>query len=450
MILLVERWDDNARRLAYSLAAAEYEVQTVVIQYDGFCDDEVVSPYEFFIYGGSIPQERSPLYFDKLELSDYWELQSTNSGGEIYDYEQLRAKLFYAEPKDRRYIRIIDWMDKEGRVCCSDHYNRFGHRFAQTVLNNQQKTVHKTYYHPDGTEALTENLLTGDIILTEDGKNVFFHSKSDFVIYYLLCAGLNVDRILYNSLSVPFFVAGKYCSQVNHLAHNVLFWQEPIAEEIPGNMRSILENNTAGTDVIAVQRKDAFEKIRTFDVDQKRFYSLGFIYPELRENTAGSDALIFTNSDQIEKLNELVQELPEIHFHIGAITEMSPKLLQMTAYSNVSLYPTITEKQIEALWKKCDLYLDINLGSEILSSVETAFKNKALIFAFENTAHNRYFVAEKNLFRPESYQNMAAALRHAVAAQRGMEDELKIQWNAANAASPQDYRRVIDGELDFE
>ncbi|MCD7868897.1 MAG: hypothetical protein LUG62_12185, partial [Clostridiales bacterium] len=143
MVLLVERWDDNAKRLAYSLGASGYKFQTVVINYDGFCDENVTSPYEFFVYGGDVPENSSPLYFDRLKLPDYWEIQSTNSFGEIYDYEDLRAKIFYSEPRENRYIRIIDWLDKEGKVRCSDHYNRFGHRFAQTILDHNQKVVHK-------------------------------------------------------------------------------------------------------------------------------------------------------------------------------------------------------------------------------------------------------------------------------------------------------------------
>ncbi|MCD7867846.1 MAG: accessory Sec system glycosylation chaperone GtfB, partial [Clostridiales bacterium] len=303
--------------------------------------------------------------------------------------------------------------------------------------------VHKTYYDTDGAEVISENFLTGDIILTEAGKNRFFRSKSDFVVYYLTQADLNVDRIFYNSLSVPFFVTGRYCSQVKALRQNVLFWQEPVRDDIPGNMRSILENDTAGTDVIAVQTKEVFEKIRAMKIDQSRFRSLGFVYPRCRENRASHNALIFTNSDQIEKLGELAEALPEIQFHVGAITEMSSRLLQMAGYSNIRLYPTITEGQIAGLWEKCDLYLDINSGNEILSAVETAFVNRDLLFAFENTVHNRHFVSAKNLYKPENYRDMAAGIKSALSDKASMERELEAQWKAAQAASAEDYRNVI-------
>lgn len=78
---------------------------------------------------------------------------------------------------------------------------------------------------------------------------------------------LEPDYILYNSLSVPFLAAARYCGQVKQLRHNILFWQEPVGEDIPDNMKMILNRDMAGTDLIAVQSKEAFQRIRELEID---------------------------------------------------------------------------------------------------------------------------------------------------------------------------------------
>lgn len=447
MVFLTDRINDEAGNLIYSFARSGYDVQTVVSNYDGFLPDGIYSPYAFYVSGKTEPAPGLPRYFNQIELPDFWEIQSSTTSGEVYEYEDLRAKLFYADPKSKRFLKVIDWLDKSGKVRCSDHYDRFGRRFAQTILNKDQRVVHKTYYDVCGREVITENLNTGDIILTDEGKNYFFSSKADFIAHYLQNSGLNMDRILFNSLATPFFAAEKL-QQIQSVENNtgnrnVLFWQEPVKEDIPGNMRSILDRNAAGVSVIAVQRQDAYNKIRELAVDQTRFRKLGYIYPALRENGGSRNALVFTNSDQIEKLAELTKSLPDVHFHIGALTEMSPTLLMMEMMSNVTLYPAIWEKRISELWSKCDVYLDINQGGEILDAVRTAFINNQVIFAFSNTAHNRKFIDAGNIFEPDSWENMSDRIREILSDQEHVKEAVHAQRSYAHEATEQDYRDVL-------
>ncbi|MCD8132488.1 MAG: accessory Sec system glycosylation chaperone GtfB [Clostridiales bacterium] len=440
MVLLVERLLEDDLRLIYSLSVSGYQFQTVVIEYDGFLMDYMISPYSYFIYGEEEPEE-NPLYFNRIAVPEYWDIQGTGSGGEIYDFDDLRGRIFFAEPKKKRYVRTVEWLDGNRRVCSCDHYDKFGRRFAQTSFDRSQKPVHRTFYDGSGAEVITENLLTGDIILTENGKNRFFCSREEFVVHFL--RQLEPDYILYNSLSVPFLAAARYCRQVKQLRHNILFWQEPVGEDIPGNMKMILNRDMAGTDLIAVQSKKAFQRIRELEIDQSRFSYLGYIYPEARQNQGSANALIFTNSDQIERLEELVLQLPEIRFHIGALTEMSPKLMNMQKFPNVCLFPAISEEQIRDLWQKCDIYLDINHGNEVQTAVQTAFIQQDLIFAFENTAHNRRYVGDGNLFSPDQYTEMAEKLRMAVSDPAVMERELGLQRSHAESVTAEDYRTVI-------
>ena len=135
MIFLTDRIGEEAGNLIYSFARAGADVQTVVSSYDGFMPEELLSPYSFYVNGKKPPKPGLPRYFNQIDLPDYWEIESTTTAGEIHDYEDLRARLFYADPKSERHLKIIDWLDKNGKVRCSDHYDRYGKRFAQTILD---------------------------------------------------------------------------------------------------------------------------------------------------------------------------------------------------------------------------------------------------------------------------------------------------------------------------
>ncbi|HEO6841854.1 TPA: accessory Sec system glycosylation chaperone GtfB, partial [Streptococcus agalactiae] len=109
------------------------------------------------------------------------------------------------------------------------------------------------------------------------------------------------------------------------------------------------------------------------------------------------DIFILTNSDQIEHLEVLVHHLSDYHFHIAAYTEMSFKLMSFSQEQNVTLYPNISRTDLDNLFEICDIYFDINHGNEVDDVIRRAFEYNHLIFAFDNTCHNRELVLDSNI-----------------------------------------------------
>ena len=58
---------------------------------------------------------------------------------------------------------------------------------------------------------------------------------------------------------------------------------------------------------------------------------------------------------------------------------MSTVLTSLEHYPNAKLYPTIKRDMVEELYQRCDIYLDINEGGEILNAVRTAFDYNLLL-----------------------------------------------------------------------
>ena len=66
-----------------------------------------------------------------------------------------------------------------------------------------------------------------------------------------------------------------------------------------------------------------------------------------------SQALIMTASQEVKGLSNLVDQFPQVTFHIAALTTMGPKLTDLAPCSNVRLYPGISMDQYEELLASC-------------------------------------------------------------------------------------------------
>lgn len=354
-ILLFDNYGQDSQSLHTSFKLAGYDLPVAVIEDDGFLPEDVISVYGFFLgdfkmaSGGGA----KPKYFDEITVPDYWEISGNNNSGKVQDMSRERGRIFYAEPKHKRLVRVVDWYDERGIVRFSDHYNRYGVIFARTIFSEKGKRVNKSYFSPEGREIIVENFVTGDIILNEGEQVRIFHTKADFVLHFFVKAELKQKRIFFNSLSTPFFVSNKLSASAKR---DVLFWQESVNKEIPGNMQMIFNGQAARTATVMVQKKQPYDKLRTLGARRDMVHRLGFIYPFEKENGHKNEALICTNSDRIEYCAELVKALPQMHFHIAALTEMSSKLMSMEDYDNVSLYPGVKADVLDELFVKCDYY----------------------------------------------------------------------------------------------
>lgn len=477
--------NEEGEDLLYSLRQSGYDVKAVSVIYDGYLPEGVTSPYEYFT---RTKKEKTPqpLFFNELPVPDFWETKGTNEKGEVIDFGEQRARIYYAEPKNKRYIKIVDWLDQKGTVRWSDHYDQYGHRFAQTVLDSTQKQMMKCYFDDDGRQVITENFTTGDVTLEEAGVTRIFRTKTDFVVYFMEKLGYDKEPIFFNSLSTPFFVSQRL--KANRPKRDVLFWQEPIRDGIPGNMTPILQGTANRTEKVMVQMHDAYEKMLTLGAPKKVIAELGYIYPFTRdlngnilkngstngynENVNGIKdveesslqlerstsveediaaqedekhrILILTNSDQIEGLAHLMEALPDMTFYVGAITEMSQKLLSHSKYKNARMLPNIEMKKVDELFATCDFYLDINQGGEILNAIRRAFLSNLLILGYKETLHKPAFVSPDNAYETAKVDQLIARLRSTSESEASMAEALKRQQAHKLFASPEDYHRALD------
>lgn len=84
-----------------------------------------------------------------------------------------------------------------------------------------------------------------------------------------------------------------------------------------------------------------------------------------------------TASDTLENLTYLVENLPEVSFHIAAKTNVSDRLESFKKYDNVTLYTNVHHDDIiEDLLDQSEIYLDINHWDQVDSIVDRAFEKE--------------------------------------------------------------------------
>lgn len=440
VVLLLESYEKEGQQLHISFQLQGKDYATVAINDDGFLPEGVISPYSFFLgdFRNSENAMGKPLYFDRLKVPALWEIRGNNSNARVYDKSVERARIFYAKQEHKRWVRVVDWIDERGFVRSSDHYNRYGALFARTIFNAKSEKVNKTYFSADGKEIIMENFVTGNVILNQGEEVHIFSSKVDFILYFFKAAGLDKCRIFYNTLSTPFFVSQRMGQREGR---DILFWQEQKREDIPGNMEMIFRGQTNTGEVI-VQKKKAFDKLLELGAPAEKVHCHGFVYPFEKDNSYSQEALICTNSDNIAQLQALVEGLPEMHFHIAALTEMSSKLLAFGKYENVELYPNVKASLMDELFKKCDYYFDINYGNEIVSAVYRAFLNNHWIVAFRETLHNGDYVADEHIYAQSDAAILIRDVKVALQKKSILDGHLELQRMAALAEKPETERNL--------
>lgn len=440
MLNIFDDYNQASIYLRNALILSGYTHPTVVINYDGFLPEAVTSPYEYFLNKN---QAENPRYFNKIKLPNFWEIKANGSEAEIFDYQEKRGHIHYTHPKHKRCIAHIDWLDHHQNIRSTDYYDKYGELFASSSYNRDGQKITTSYQDSHQKEIIVENHITGDIILNYQEKVYFFKNKIDFLNFYLKEAKLNKDKIIYNSLANSFLRS----FYDNEDGEDILFWQEEIYDQIPGNMKILLESDETRTKKIVVPDKNTYNKIMALldnENHKAKIKPLGYVYYFLNENTYNNNILIFTNSDNIEQLDYLTDNLQDMTFHIAAVTEMSSKLMNFGQKNNVKLYPNVSDDKVNNLLKTCDIYLDINHHNEILAATRVAFENNLLILGFEETNHSRHYINPNHIYLSQEVDSLVTKLKQITQNQDEFKQALDEQHTFAGAVSPQAYRNIID------
>lgn len=435
MINLFERFDQQTVDLWHSQQAAGIDLPTVVMNDDGFLPAGVDSPLQTF---GHYDLSRPGRYFDRLPVPRFWRIVGDQNGAGVYQRSRRRANIVYLHQDNRRIVKAVQWLDSTGGFQWVDHYNQHGYRFAQTIYDHGQPVL-KKYFTASGHQYAFQNLIGGSLLLDVGGQRYCFANRNDFWRFYLKRQRYRLDRIFYNTLNKPYWLS----RSLPAAGEDTLFWQEPLTDDLPGNMQSLMIEQTRTKHIVFQRYRDWQQYSTKLASDQVDFTYLGMIYPTIRQNQCRPRALIVTNSDQVEQLATIVEALPEVHFDIMAVTAMSAKLLAFRRFKNVTLSPNASSTQLATALENDDILLDINHGDEVAGIVRQAFERDILILGFTATLHQPLYVAPGNVFAEDAGRALSQRMRTALASRAVMLKLVHQQRTTAGMVTPADYQRVF-------
>ena len=250
------------------------------------------------------------------------------------DRTRERARIFFHGPTHRRQVKIVDWLDDAGQVRLSEHYNRYGAIFCHTVFNKKGQKALRKFFDVTGREMIVENFVTGDILVRWQDKDWIFRSKTDFIAFSSGAQAGGYSGLFQLAVISVFCITGACANGFR----DALFWHEPVGDEIPGNMQIILHDQGTRAKRVFVSRRESYDRLIALGAPSDKVKQLGYIYSFVRENKHRPHILVCTNSENVGHLTELASLMPQMHFHVAAITEMSSKLMSAGQYDNVSLY----------------------------------------------------------------------------------------------------------------
>lgn len=397
MTIVFNKYTDYVGKLQKTIQRMGRNARIVVLEDNGFLPDQISSPYKYFVYEKNREAlKEKELYYNFLEVPEFWEIRLSGMHGTVYDMSCKKADIYFTDPIEKKNVQRVEWCMESGWVYKIDHYNKYAQKYASEFLDIDGNVESKVFYSRRNQEVIIEQPVNDVVTLLENGKvKGYFTSHDEFTEYCLeeICQGEKAVLFAEDNDSIRLL---NLKPNKRHLWEYILF-----------SKRELLERYT-----------------QMGGENGYFFYAIPEEYPA---NSAKGEALVLTAADRLEGIEYLIQELQEVTFHVAANTQVSDKLYGLGKWENVKIYPQISRQDLDALWDRCDFYLDINYYWEIHNAIDMAHQKNLLIMGFENTLHHRELVAEACIFAPSDAAKLALTMRELVDHVEQVQEQLVIQ-----------------------
>lgn len=343
-------------------------------------------------------------YYAFIETPQYWSIRADGVNGAIYDNKTKMANIYFKNPIEKRMVSRVEWIDRNNTVYRIDYYNKYGYKYCSENVRGGN-VISREFYDRNGDIKVMEQ--TGSKTYTTLGTGISPRSYRGFADYleaYLKSNEIYDENIWLISDEILNKFAGDYGNfKISYLPQN----------RLNSDFKEANQTNTAFRILCSEEQQVNWYK-ENADCKCDRLY----LYFENNESKFGKkEALTITELDQLEYIEQLINDFPEITFHIAASTIMSDKLTRLDINNNVELYPCITEQKRKELFERCDVYLDINHYRELYNAVNEALVNNMIILAFDNTAHSKELYPIENIFDSSDYVKMKEILKNIINSQ---------------------------------
>lgn len=410
MINLFQTYNQDAWDIHYTQLRQGKDYPTIVIEDDGFLPSDVTSIYHFLRYNTC---EYNPLHLNDLTLPLAYEVEREGADFFIMSNDMIVGRVILQGEPIERVVKEVWWLSPARYPYKKDYYNQYGYCFKTETYVKDLGLVSTSYYSVSGEVLLDENHLVGSILY----KNRLYLNKLSLYNKCLAELGYSKEPITFNHLGTPLEIV---LSSLEN-GHDLIFQEEISDSSIPENLQYVICNSDKIN--LSVTNRSTYSVLEK--LSKVQFMML--LVPSKSEIGSFKDVLITTQTDQLTSIEDFVQQLPDLEFHIAAPTQMSSKLLDLNSYSNVHLYPNISSENLDDLFTKCGLFLDIAMSPTVFDANRRSLENSLLRVGLIGVSTGKY-ISDANLFSLKSLDSLIEYLREVTST----EDKLQTAISDEN------------------
>ena len=373
----------------------------------------------------AVPREKSPVFALNIQVPEFWEIRMDYYQGLMLDKDIQRGVIHYFEA-GLCMTKMVEWWDTTGKVVKKDYYHESGWRYKQALYNDNEQVISIHYYSPDNQLLMVEDV-EKQIYTVFDKDRTYFYNEKQLWITCVEKLRKNQEPLVVGDVKIAEYLQEEpiiacYTDKTPLEQNDIQLWLSLV-------------------DKLYIYHYSVYHTIPRLE----NIHHLSPLY-RLRSNVSKHRALIVTHTQEVERIEELVDALPMLEFHIAAVTAMGGRLLDLEVKENVRLYPGISQQQFKVLLDTCTIYLDINHYVEILDSVDEALESGLLLFAFQETCHRESYIHPEHLFGSTEVQQLIKKLRLVMNSPEQYHQEIQKQLEWVKASNQKDYSRVFQGE----
>lgn len=410
MINLFQTYNQDAWDIHYTQLRQGKDYPTIVIEDDGFLPSDVTSIYHFLGYNTC---EYNPLHLNDLTLPLAYEVDREGADFFIMSDDMIVGRVILQGEPIERIVKEVWWLDSKGYPYKKDYYNQYGYCFKTETYVKDLGLVSTSYYSVSGEVLLDENHLVGSILY----NNQLYLNKLSLYNKCLAELGYSKEPITFNHLGTPLEIILSSLES----GHELIFQEEVFVNSIPDNLQYVIHNSDKIS--ISVTNRSTYSILE--NMCKVQFMML--LVPSKSDLGSFKDVLITTQTDQLTSIEDFVEQLPDLEFHIAAPTQMSSKLFDLNKYSNVHLYPNISGDNLDDLFNRCGIFLDIAMSPTVFDANRRALENNLLRVGLIGVSTGNY-ISDDNLYSVKSLDNLIEYLREVTST----EDKLQAAISDEN------------------
>lgn len=373
----------------------------------------------------AVPREKSPVFALNIQVPEFWEIHMDYHQGLMLDKDIQRGVIHYFEA-GLCMTKMVEWWDTTGKVLKKDYYHESGWRYKQELFNEEEQVISIHYFSPENQLLMVEDV-DKQIYTVFDKDRTYFYNEKQLWITCVENLRKNQEPLVVGDVKIAEYLQEEpiiacYTDKTPLEQNDIQLWLSLV-------------------DKLYIYHYSVYHTIPRLE----NIHHLSPLY-RLRSNVSKHRALIVTHTQEVERIEELVDALPILEFHIAAVTAMGGRLLDLEVKENVRLYQGISQQQFKALLDSCTIYLDINHYVEILDSVDEALENGLLLFGFQETCHRESYIHPEHLFKSAEVQQLIEKLRLLMNYPEEYTQEMQKQFEWVQATHKADYVRLFQRE----